>query len=164
MPFASQHASNAYQARLDAAPTPRMLPSRIVDHLMSTGADLQILRMKTEMGLLGEVDYKRDALTTRIFKLTEGQQALHIDLQAANQNQSAREIKTATAALAEVGGLLAQARSEQSPLGGSAKQLNDRQTSCKKLILSRIVGSPLKFLDPPKIDGKLTLAAAREPI
>lgn len=164
MQFATPDQSRAYIEAMNAASVPQLLPAQINNFLKRSGTPYALDRMKFELALIGEDDVAAGALDTQIFRQHEMLQSLRIDLQRSEANKSKNGIVEVTSTIEELTAQMTMVRSKRAAVSARQRPLNARQNTCRRLIIQAIAGSTFKFVPPPRIDGKITLASVRDRI
>jgi hypothetical protein len=156
------------EARLRAAPEPRLLPRQLIDRLHREGGEHSAARLTFEARALDELLAELSMVNERAFKLAEldGNLRLELDIAerhrdrgAASDSQSKARI---AADLSECVERATELRARSAALSARVYPLEQRQTRCRERIAAATRGgAPLRFMPPPAVD-KLKLAVARE--
>jgi hypothetical protein len=156
------------EARLRAAPEPRLLPRRIIDQLHREGGTYSAARLTFEARALDEALAELSMVNERTFKLIEldGNLRLELDIAerqrdrgAASDDQGKARI---AADLAECVERATELRARSAALSARVYPLEQRLTRCRERIAAAVRGAPLRFITPPAVEKKITLTAARE--
>jgi hypothetical protein len=156
------------EARLRAAPEPRLLPRQIIDRLHREGGAYSAARLTFEARALDEALAELSMVNERAFKLAEVDGNLRLELDIAERHRdtgaaSDSQSKARIAAdLAECVERATEYRARSAALSARAHPLEQRLTRCRERIAAAVRGAPLRFIAPPAVEKKITLAAARE--
>lgn len=159
------------EARLRAAPEPRLLSRQIIDRLHREGGDYSAARLTFEHRQLDELLAELSMTNERAYKLAELDSNLrleqdmaerHRDRGAASDSQSKARI---AADLSECVERAKELRARSAALSARVYPLEQRQTRCRERIAAATRGgASLRFVPLPAVEKKITLAAARERI
>jgi hypothetical protein len=154
------------EARLRAAPEPKFLPRNIIQHLQREGGSAA--RLIFEHRQLDELLGESALIGERVFKLAELDANLRLEQEIANRQRdigaAPSEQKARIAAdLSECVGRATELRARSAALSARVFPLEQRLQRCRERVAAAVRGgAPLRFIAPPTIDKKLTLAATRE--
>jgi hypothetical protein len=157
------------EARLRAAPEPRLLPRRIIDHLYREGCEHGAARLTFEYRQLDELFAELAMVNERAFKLADLDGNLRLELDIADRHgdrgapsddQSKARIE---AELRECGERSAELKARSAALSARTHPIEQRVQRCRERVAAAMRGgAPLRFIAPPAVDKKNTIAAARE--
>ena len=169
---AARDAQAGHLARFSGAPSPRVVPARVLDFLEKRQkADYAIARLRLETRILDEIEVLTDALRARMFKFQEADQRIRVNLLATRERRDLGRDPGNTDPtiferdLRDNADRQASAQQKLAFLQGKARTLGDRLKACNRLILGQGEAGRLTFLAPPTFDAKkTTLRQVREKI
>jgi len=156
------------EARLRAAPEPRLLPRQIIDRLLREGGEHSAARLTFEHRQLDELLAELSMVNERLFKLSELDGNLRLEQEIADRHRDSgaapSEQKARIAAdLAECVERATELAARRTALSARAAPLEKRNERCRERIAAATRGgAALRFLPLPAVEKKITLPAARE--
>jgi hypothetical protein len=165
------HRQNLNEAAFAAARGPLQLPALETDYLRQLGAEHALARLKQENSLLDELQATRSALDFRVIKAEERRSDRQLDLhrviqtRSHNRRQADQDAERIEVELRDMAEQIAQLRSRRNDVASREAPLAKRIDRCVARVGRAMHGGgQLRFIAPPSIDKKLTLAKARDVI
>jgi hypothetical protein len=121
-----------------------------------------------EARALDEAQAELSMVNERAFKLTELDGNLRLELDIAERHRetgAARDSQSKARIEADLSECVERAtelRARSAALSARVHPLEQRLTRCRERIAAAVRGAPLRFIAPPAVEKKITLAAAKE--